>query len=118
MVPLLTQLAMDCRFCNNINTLWASISSIMSSVPYPPPEKASPDEIGDILAKLEVLLTDLPSQLRLQIWHFSRIGDDATLGEQLEHAFGLAVAYNWSLETTIFRLSNAAGKLSALCIQY
>jgi hypothetical protein len=37
--------------------------STTSIMPYAPPENASPDEIAKILAKLEILLTGLPSQL-------------------------------------------------------
>jgi hypothetical protein len=83
----------------------------MSNTPYPPPEKASPKEIRNILAKLDVLLTDLHSQLprgddfdskygaflafTLDEDILEKTGDEvATLGEQLEHAFG------WQSRTT------------------
>jgi hypothetical protein len=55
-------------------------------MPYPPPEKASPDEIGNILAKLEVLLTDLPSQLPR--------GDDFDFGRRARHlAMSLGIIF-------------------------
>ncbi len=80
-------------------------------MPYPPPEKASPDEICNILTKLEVLLTDLPFQLprgddfdskygtflafTLDEDILEKTGDEvATLGEQLERVFG------WQSRTT------------------
>jgi hypothetical protein len=83
----------------------------MSNTPYPPPEKASPKEISNILAKPHVLLTDLPFQLphgddfdskygvflafTLDEDILEKNGDEvATLGEQLEHAFG------WQSRTT------------------
>jgi hypothetical protein len=101
-------------------TLWAS------SMPYPPPEKASPDEIGNILGKLEVLLTDLPSQLprgddfdskygaflafALDEDILEKTGDEvATLGEQLEHAFG------WRSRTTGDNIIPIVERGEAIC---
>jgi hypothetical protein len=80
-------------------------------MPYPPPEKASREEVTRILAKLKVLLANLPSLLPLgdgfdskynAFLAFSldddileKTGDEvATLGEQLEHVFG------WRSRTT------------------
>ena len=105
---------------------WVSISSTMSSVPHPPPEKASPDEIRNILAKLKVLLTELPSQLprgdnfnskygaflafALDEDILEKTGDDvATLGEQLEHAFG------WRSRTTGDNIIPIVERGKAIC---
>jgi hypothetical protein len=45
--------------------MWASIALTVTRMPYPPPEKASSDDIIEILSKLQVLLRDLPAQLPL-----------------------------------------------------
>ena len=98
----------------------------MSSVPHPPPEKASHDEIGNILAKLKVLLTELPSQLprgdnfnskygaflafALDEDILEKTGDEvATLGEQLEHAFG------WRSRTTGDNIIPIVERGGAIC---
>ena len=95
-------------------------------MPYPPPEKASPEEISNILAKLEVLLMDLPSQLprgdgfnskygaflafTLDEDILEKTGDEvAALSEQLEHAF------SWRSRTTSDNVIPIVERGEAIC---
>jgi hypothetical protein len=95
-------------------------------MPYPPPENASPNEIGEILPKLKILLTGLPSQLPCgddydskysAFFSFSldedileKTGDEvATLGEQLERTFG------WRSRTTGDKIVPIVERGKAIC---